>query len=97
VLRLAVYDTQCGAKVFRAVPATAGLFDEPFCSRWVFDVEVFARYIRKLGSSERGSGAIYEFPLMVWRDVAGSKVKPGDFFVAFRDIVRIYWKYMRTA
>jgi GT2 family glycosyltransferase len=97
VLRLPVYDTQCGAKVFRAVPATTGLFDEPFCSRWVFDVEVIARYIRKLGSSDKAAGQIYEFPLMVWRDIAGSKVKPGDFFVAFGDIVKIYWRYMRTA
>jgi len=97
VLRMAVYDTQCGAKVFRVAPATAGLFDEPFSSRWVFDVEVFARYIRRLGSSSAAAARIYEFPLMVWRDVAGSKVKPSDFLVAFRDIMRIYWKYMRTA
>jgi len=97
VLRMPVYDTQCGAKIFRAVPATASLFDVPFCSRWVFDVEILARYIRKLGSSSAAAARIYEFPLMVWRDVAGSKVKPGDFFVAFRDIVRIYWKYMRGA
>jgi len=97
VLRMAVYDTQCGAKVFRVAPATAGLFDEPFSSRWVFDVEVFARYIRKVGTSNAAAARIYEFPLMVWRDVAGSKVKPSDFLVAFRDIVRIYWKYMRAA
>lgn len=97
VLRLPVYDTQCGAKIFRAVPATAGLFNEPFCSRWVFDVEVIARYIRNLGSSGRAAERIYEFPLMAWRDIAGSKVKPGDFFVAFCDVVKIYWKYMRTA
>ncbi|MGB9458877.1 MAG: glycosyltransferase [Bryobacteraceae bacterium] len=97
VLGMAVYDTQCGAKVFRAVPATSSLFDEPFCSRWVFDVEVFARYIRNVGSARAAADRIYEFPLMVWRDVAGSKVKPSDFFVAFRDIMRIYWKYMRTA
>jgi glycosyltransferase involved in cell wall biosynthesis len=96
VLRMAVYDTQCGAKIFRAVPATTGLFDEPFCSRWVFDVELFARYIRNLGSSSAAAARIYEFPLMVWRDVAGSKVKASDFFVSFRDIVRIYWKYMRA-
>ena len=97
VLRIAVYDTQCGAKVFRAVPETTGLFDEPFCSRWVFDVELFARYIRKLGSPRAAAARLYEFPLMVWRDVAGSKVKASDFIVAFAEILRIYWKYMRTA
>lgn len=95
VLRLPVYDTQCGAKVFRVVPATANLFDEPFCSRWVFDVELIARYIRNLGSPDRAAARIYEFPLMAWRDVAGSKLKPGDFLVSFGDIVRIYWEYMR--
>jgi hypothetical protein len=97
VLRVPVYDTQCGAKIFRAGPATTNLFDEPFCTRWVFDVEIFARYIRNVGSPGAAAVRIYEFPLMVWRDVAGSKVKPGDFFVAFRDILRIYWKYTRTA
>ena len=97
VLRIAVYDTQCGAKLFRKVPETAGLFDEPFSSHWVFDVEIFARYIRKLGSPKAAAARIYEFPLMVWRDVAGSKVKPSDFFVALGDMLRIYWKYMRTA
>ena len=97
VLRVPVYDTQCGAKIFRVAPATANLFDEPFCTRWVFEVEIFARYIRNVGSPGAAAGRIYEFPLMVWRDVAGSKVKPGDFFVAFRDILRIYWKYTRTA
>jgi glycosyltransferase involved in cell wall biosynthesis len=95
VLRLPVYDTQCGAKVFRVVPATANLFDDPFCSRWVFDVELIARYIRNLGSPDRAASRIYEFPLMAWRDIAGSKLKPSDFLVSFGDIVKIYWKYMR--
>jgi glycosyltransferase involved in cell wall biosynthesis len=96
VLRLPVYDTQCGAKVFRVAPATAHLFDEPFCSRWVFDVELIARYIRNLGSPDAAAARIYEFPLMVWRDVAGSKVTPGDFLLALGDMARIYWKYMRA-
>jgi glycosyltransferase involved in cell wall biosynthesis len=97
VLRLPVYDTQCGAKLFRVAPATAGLFDEPFCSRWVFDVELIARYIRTLGSADAAAARIYEFPLLVWRDITGSKVRPGDFLVAFGDMLRIYWKYMRAA
>jgi glycosyltransferase involved in cell wall biosynthesis len=97
VLRLPVYDTQCGAKILRVSPETAHLFDEPFCSRWVFDVELIARYIRRLGSSDAAAARIYEFPLMFWRDVAGSKLKVTDFLVSFWDILRIYWKYMRTA
>ena len=38
---------------------------------------------------------IYELPLQVWEDVAGSKVKPLDFLVSFTDVAKIYWKYIR--
>jgi hypothetical protein len=97
MLRLPVYDTQCGAKIFRVRPETRDLTAESFRSRWVFDVELLARYIRRQGSSTTAAQRIYEYPLHVWEDVGDSKVKPFDFFVALRDVIRIYWKYIRTA
>jgi dolichyl-phosphate beta-glucosyltransferase len=94
-LGLAIYDTQCGAKLFRASAAMQALFQEPFLTRWLFDVEILARLIR----ARRGTrlpqvqDVIYEFPLHEWHDVAGSKVRPWDFVRAFFGLARIYWHY----
>lgn len=94
LLRLRVYDTQCGAKLFRVTPELPALFSEPFLAKWVFDVEVFAR-LKRIGPSERVPESIYEYPLDQWRDVGSSKLKWHDFLRAFYDLAQIYWKYLR--
>jgi dolichyl-phosphate beta-glucosyltransferase len=96
MLRMPIYDTQCGAKMLRVRPETRALFAEPFLTRWIFDVELLARYIGQFRSPALASKRIYEFPLHSWKDVAGSKIKPADFLIALRDVIRIYWKYMRA-
>lgn len=80
-LDLPVYDTQCGAKVIRANAATATLFDAPFRSRWIFDVELIARYLRLPTGPEEPSrrDRLYELVLPVWHDQPGSKLAWYDF------------------
>jgi glycosyltransferase involved in cell wall biosynthesis len=90
VLHERVYDTQCGAKLFRRTPALERALAEPFLSRWVFDVELIGRLLagaRGVPAIERSR--IVEEPLMVWRDVPGSKIRPRHFVIALADLIRI--------
>lgn len=99
MLDLGIYDSSCGAKLFRATPETAALFEQPFLARWIFDVELLARFVR----GRRGrplpppEQAIFELPLMAWQDQAGSKLRSRDFLWAFIDLARIYRRYFLRA
>ena len=92
VLGHGVYDTQCGAKLFRNSPAMRAVFATPFLTRWLFDVEILARLIvmsrtKQVPSLEK---IVLELPLLRWDHIGGSKVKPSDFFKAFVDLARIH-------
>ena len=96
-LGLAIYDTQCGAKLFRTNDRLAELFREPFLSKWIFDIEIIARAIRARRAANLPSVAeiIYEQPLMSWQDVEGSKIRLRDYFLVSRDLLRIYFRLIR--
>jgi dolichyl-phosphate beta-glucosyltransferase len=93
-LRLPIYDTQCGAKLFKVTPELRSMLQRPFLSRWIFDVEIIARYMAMQSAGQRSAG-IYEYPLECWRDVAGSKLSPFDFVRSFLDLLRIRSHYPR--
>jgi dolichyl-phosphate beta-glucosyltransferase len=94
LLRLGVYDTQCGAKVFRASNELRRALAEPFRTAWLFDVEILARLI---AADPRGTTAVarrlYELPLDEWRDVPGSKLTRTAYTRAATSIVTLYRAY----
>jgi dolichyl-phosphate beta-glucosyltransferase len=91
VLQLPAYDTQCGAKMIKTELATK-LFDKPFLTTWLFDVELMARAITIMGRSQANQ-AIYELPLEIWKDKGESKIKASYFLKAPFELVKIFWSF----
>ena len=90
VVKLPVYDTQCGAKFFRVSPTLDAALKEPFVSRWIFDVELLGRLsIGTPSAPPIDAGAMIEEPLWVWHDVTGSKMRSAAILAAAPDLVRI--------
>jgi glycosyltransferase involved in cell wall biosynthesis len=94
VIGLPVYDTQCGAKIFRNTGRLRQVFRTPFRVKWTFDVEILARFLfleRIFGGPKIGDRFV-EYPLERWDDVPGSKLKVRDFFLGAWEVLKIgYW------
>jgi dolichyl-phosphate beta-glucosyltransferase len=90
ILRARVYDTQCGAKLFRAGPALAEALSTAFLSRWAFDVELLGRLlIGTPGVPALPLAAIVEVPLPIWHDVKGSKLGLTGMAQTLRDLILV--------
>lgn len=79
--KLGVYDTQCGAKVFRSGVLIKEII-KPFQTKWFFDVELLLR----LKNHVAGLKA-YEIPLSVWTNVKNSKIS----YAAFPEVIKELW------
>ena len=98
LLRVPIYDTQCGAKLFRVTPDLQHVLAQPFHSRWIFDVELLARFLDLHAHDPAyAPAAIYEFPLLVWHDVAGSRLRPGDFLRSIAELNHIRNIHLRAS
>ena len=86
-LALPVYDTQCGAKLFRRCEALTFALETPFLTRWVFDVELISRLLT--GPHAMSRSLIIEEPLHQWRDVAGSSLKWTGMIRSAIDLARV--------
>jgi hypothetical protein len=90
ILRARIYDTQCGAKLFRRSDALAAALREPFLSRWSFDVELLGRLL--VGDATTPAifeRQVLEIPLRSWRDVPGSKLRLTSMAGALKDLAEI--------
>jgi glycosyltransferase involved in cell wall biosynthesis len=96
-LGLDVYDTQCGAKLFRNTEALRRVFAAPFLVDWSFDVEILARLsvLAASGALPPLDECVVEFPLNEWRDVHGTKLTALAAARAGLDLVRVLARYRR--
>ncbi len=91
ILDLPVYDTQCGAKVFRK-DAVTELFRETFESKWLFDVELIYRCLIKFGR-EKTPEHVLELNIRKCHDVGGSKIRPGAVLKVPYELLKIWRRY----
>ena len=83
-LKLPVYDTQCGAKLFsrELIPQ---LMERKFVTRWFFDVEILRRFIKIYGRSTVEK-RVTEIALQKWTDIGKSKV---NLFRSMIDFIKL--------
>ena len=79
------YDTQAGLKLFRPSETFTEIIQLPFATRWLFEVEILARFREVAGRPM----SIWEMPLNSWVDVAGSKVTTRESIRIARELSRL--------
>ena len=85
---MGVYDTQCGAKIINKKYLHI-IFNHPFYTRWLFDVEIFFR-IKKFNNN---NNQIIEVPLNSWKDISESKITFFDFIKTPINLIKIIINY----
>jgi dolichyl-phosphate beta-glucosyltransferase len=90
ILKMPVYDTQCGAKLFRTDLGI--LFEEKFITSWLFDIELLARYRNKFGIN-MALKDIIEVPVNAWLEKGGSKLKFTHILKVPFELFTIHKKY----
>jgi len=85
--KLGVYDTQCGAKIFRS-SIIENVIDKRFYTKWFFDVELLLR-IRKMNSNYTAA----EIPLSKWQNVLNSRLGLLSFPGVIKDLFMLLNKY----
>ncbi len=79
------YDTQSGLKFFAPSETLLRCLERPFTTRWLFELEMLARWQAVEGASMR----IWEEPLHSWSDVPGSKIRGAEMVRVARELAII--------
>lgn len=85
ILKIPVYDTQCGAKIIEKNLAEE-LFKEPFLTKWLFDVELLLRFKKRDGDFAQ---KIREIPLEEWTEKGNTKIKVFDFLAVPFQLIKL--------
>lgn len=90
-LQIAVYDTQCGAKLIKktCIPV---IFNQPFISKWLFDIEIIFR-LKQSEMYRQYLRPIFEIPLSKWEEKGESKVSSSYILKVPFELFRIFMKY----
>jgi glycosyltransferase involved in cell wall biosynthesis len=93
---LGMYETQCGAKLFRVTPFLKESLQTSFTSRWLFDIELLVRirHFRKLRADRSAAGTVHEYPLSSCIDTKKSTIRLFDCFKMPIELLKIRsrWK-----
>ncbi len=92
ILQIPIYDTQCGAKIFKKTSNLKKILRLPFSVKWTFDVELLARMslLEKASGITEPHRSWVEYPLKEWADVKGSKVGYKDFISGGGELLKIF-------
>ncbi len=88
ILDVAIYDTQCGAKIFTSEFAEI-CFKDKLISNWCFDIELLIRLQEHYNNKKILEKKVIEYPLNTWVDVEGSKIKLSHFYRIGKDLVKL--------
>lgn len=76
------YDTQSGYKLFAGSSQLRECMASPFRTRWLFELELLARWMRITGASMQ----VWEEPLQSWHDVPGSKIRGREVYRIVKEL-----------
>lgn len=91
LISLPIEDTQCGAKIFNRDAAEI-CFQQPFVTKWLFDVEVFLR-LKRTQPNSLLMKQIECYSLKKWKEVPNSHLRKFELLYMPVQILRIMHHY----